>query len=232
MKKLIMLMVMVLVLGSLGFSVNETKVTGKIVTARETLISEGNAILNTVTIEEMIANSFKGGFTLGAGDENAPAFGVVYGWDFSTGAVVSGDELTIAIDTVTTPDEYAKAVVGLTVGKKYKSVLDVKSSSVTTNINFKLGNIAGGSSYVSQAGLTVNVYTDTFTPTGSVVYITLENKSAVTGNVVINSLSIKEVGEVVLNDVATSSVTVSTGNINIPIIVKGTTYYIKANTAQ
>jgi hypothetical protein len=45
MKKLSMLLVMVLVLSSLGFSVNVTKVTGKTVIARDSLISEGTAYI-------------------------------------------------------------------------------------------------------------------------------------------------------------------------------------------
>jgi hypothetical protein len=69
------------------------------------------------------------------------------------------------------------------------------------------------------------------------VYITIENKSTVTNNIVINSLSIKEVGEVTVAEqlnynVATSAVTIPTGNINIPIVIKGVTYYLKANTEE
>jgi len=234
MKKLSMLLVMVLVLSSLGFSVNVTRVTGRTVRAIDNLISEGDASINKITIEEMIANSIKGGVIIGVGDEEAPAFGKTNGWTFTEGASITGVSLNVAKTATITTDQSAKIAIPLTTGKKYRMQLDVATSNpiITANVTFKIGNIAGGSSYVSEASLSKNVYIRTFTPTSSMVYVSVENKSTVTNNIIINSLSIKEVGEIVLNDVSTSSVTVSTGNINIPITIKGVTYYIKANTAQ
>lgn len=239
MKKLIMVLVMSLVLSSIGFSVNVTRVTGKTVIARESLQSLGTAELQKVQIlgDLNLVGDMAGSLKLDAGYEIVPDWGTINGWDFSSGCIVSGDELKIAIDTVTTPDEYAKISLTVISGKQYRAILDVKSSSVTPNINFAIGNVDEGTSYVSETGLTVNTYTNDFTATSDTIYVTFENKSTVTANVVLNSLSIKELGEITIPEImnyniTTSNVTVSTGNVNIPIWVNGVKLYIKANTAQ
>lgn len=239
MKKLSLVLIAMLLVTQLGFSVNVTRVTGRTVRAIDSLISEGTAELNTVKIAgdlELIGD-IAGSFKIDAGNEIAPAWGKTYGWDFTDGCVVSGDELKIAIDTVTTPNEYAKIDLAVISGNQYRAILDVKSSSVTPNINFAIGNIDEGTSYVSETGLTVNTYTNTFTPTSDTIYVTFSNKSTVTANVILNSLSIKQVGEFTVGEilnynVTTSNVTVSTGNVNIPVWVNGVKLYIKANTEE
>lgn len=239
MKKLIMVLVMSLVLSSICFSVNVTKVTGKTVIARESFQSLGTAELQEAQIlgDLNLIGDIAGSLKLDAGAEIVPDWGTINGWDFSSGCVVSGDELKIAIDTVTTPNEYAKISLPVIAGKQYRSILNVKSSSVTPNINFAIGNIDAGTSYVSVTGLTVNIYTNDFTATGNIVYVTFSNKSTVTANVILNSLSLKELGEITIPEImnyniTTSNVTVSTGNVNLPIWVNGVKLYIKANTAQ
>lgn len=239
MKKLRLLLIGLLVLSQVAFSVNVTRVTGRTVRAIDSLISEGTAELSSLEVlgNIVLSGNIAGSLKLDSGAEIVPDWGKANGWDFSSGCVVSGDELKIDINTVTTPDEYAKIDLAVISGKQYRAILDVKSSSVTPNINFAIGNIDEGTSYVSETGLTVNTYTNTFTPTSDTIYVTFSNKSTVTANVILNSLSIKELGEFTISEimnynVTTTSITVTTGNVNIPILVKGKLHYIKANTAE
>jgi len=61
-KYLSLLIISILLTGSIGFSINQTKVTGKIVTAREQFISEGTASINfleagAVTVDSLVAGN-------------------------------------------------------------------------------------------------------------------------------------------------------------------------------
>jgi len=96
-KYLSLLIISILLTGSLGFSINQTKVTGKIIRAREGFISEGTSQLDTIETDSL---NFISGSPVSIGGE-----AVIYG-DVTPYQLINHSQITITADYTASTREY------------------------------------------------------------------------------------------------------------------------------
>jgi len=137
-KYLSLLIISILLTGSLGFSINQTKVTGKIVTAREQFISEGTASINFLEAGAVTVDSLVAGNIATTGDLKVSGDAVIDGsLSATTGTFTGGISGTIVREAVTTIVSSATPTINS------DNCAYVTITALATNITSMTTNLSG-----------------------------------------------------------------------------------------
>ena len=229
MKKYLSLLIgTILLSGSLGFSINQTKVTAKILRAREVFVSDGTASMNILQAQTITANDLNlfGNLTIvngleivSNGDFTKGEFnnGTTNGWTpFGSTLHLDSGEMTISCNGGL---NYVFQEIALEIGHKYTASMEVVSDNVSGNMYLWVGTTATNN---EMGGVTLSSGIDTIGFTFSALsdngYLIARNSSAITSDSwAIDNLSIREVSALYAEDAVLS------GDVTVGGGISGTT---------